>query len=616
MLLGRLVSSLWSTPVTQPPTGPQHQDMTVEVGAAARLSGAEGDEEECPITSCKRRGPDDGTTSAKRQRLPSATDGKGSCTDFQRQQDQRQQSALARQGTPDVPGLGEEQQQQQQQQQEPQPQHVPPQAQAQAQPQLPPPQRHASADDGAGKARSPLGHILTPVYYLLQQGSQHIAQHFGGTPGGGAQHPQHGQQAPEEQQHRQGSAGAAVAAAPAGPAQQEQQQQQEQQAQRAANGGCATSTTSTVTTGSVLNPEASDSVAGGGAPGAYGARPGGGAADSGCDSDAEGAGDPACAGAAVAAAPPPADADDDDDEEWFDPLLFISRLPPAAPPGAARPGALLPRRTRACKAKTLVLDLDETLVHSTLDGAPGSEGAHFHFPVHFNGAEHQVHVRMRPHMRDFLEHAAELFEVVVFTASQKVYAEKLLNILDPTRRLVRHRIYRDSCVFVEGNYLKDLSGLGRDLAHTAIVDNSPQAFGFQVDNGIPIESWYDDDGDTELLALLPLLRRLAGADDVRPVLRERFRLRERVEGAAAVWRSRVEQEALAAAAWRQQQGLGAAQQRLPAMLPPPPQAQVAAQHQQLPQQQAQQPGSGMMQQALPVRQSRLVAAAAAAMQPN
>ena len=56
-----------------------------------------------------------------------------------------------------------------------------------------------------------------------------------------------------------------------------------------------------------------------------------------------------------------------------------------------------------------------------------------------------------------MEHVGKRWEVVIFTASQRVYAEQLLNILDPGQKHIRHRIFRDSCVYVDGNYLKDLS---------------------------------------------------------------------------------------------------------------------------------------------------------------
>ncbi|CAM6104594.1 unnamed protein product [Calypogeia fissa] len=221
--------------------------------------------------------------------------------------------------------------------------------------------------------------------------------------------------------------------------------------------------------------------------------------------------------------------EEDDEFEDIDPYLFIKRLPSLSEVVSPSRPLLLPRQTRRSPPITLVLDLDETLVHSTLELC---DDADFSFPVNFDYQEHMVYVRRRPHLQDFMERVAQLFEIIVFTASQSVYAEQLLNVLDPKRKLIRHRIFRDSCVFVRGNYLKDLTILGRDLSKVAIIDNSPQAYGFQVDNGIPIESWFDDRTDSALATLLPFLETLVGVDDVRPIIAKRFNLRGKIAAAA------------------------------------------------------------------------------------
>ena len=172
----------------------------------------------------------------------------------------------------------------------------------------------------------------------------------------------------------------------------------------------------------------------------------------------------------------------------------------------------------------LLLDLDETLVHASTHRPHGPNGR---FDVQFDvdmGANQPpvpVWVAIRPFAREFLFDVSSYFEVAVFTASIKNYADKVVEALDPQGRFVHHRLYRDHCSDVDGTFVKDLALLGRPLHRVAILDNSPHAYLFHPENSIPILSWFDDPADRELQKVTPMLiQRLAKADEVYDVLND------------------------------------------------------------------------------------------------
>ncbi|NXA56937.1 CTL2B protein, partial [Nothocercus julius] len=94
---------------------------------------------------------------------------------------------------------------------------------------------------------------------------------------------------------------------------------------------------------------------------------------------------------------------------------------------------------------------------------------------------------------------------LVFTTAKREFAEKVLEVLDPGRRLIRRCLSQRDCLCARGCYWKDLALLRRDLARTVALDHAVQGLSSQAANWIPVPSWQGDPGDEELLHLLPLL---------------------------------------------------------------------------------------------------------------
>ena len=171
---------------------------------------------------------------------------------------------------------------------------------------------------------------------------------------------------------------------------------------------------------------------------------------------------------------------------------------------------LLPKQTS--EKKTLVLDLDETLVHSQFQ--PFDIPSDIILKIELENEFHDIHVMVRPGVSEFLKNMGKIYEIVIFTASVSKYADPLLDILDKEKNC-KFRLFREHCTPINTCYVKELKKLGRELKNIIIVDNSPMSYALNPENGIPINTWFEDKSDRELYNISSILEFLSFVPDVR-----------------------------------------------------------------------------------------------------
>ena len=173
---------------------------------------------------------------------------------------------------------------------------------------------------------------------------------------------------------------------------------------------------------------------------------------------------------------------------------------------------------RKTKKKYLILDLDETLVHSSFKPFNINNcliDPDIFLNINYNSKLYEVFVLMRPFVNEFLKEMNKLYHIIIFTASIQEYADPLLDQID-TEKVIKNRLFReDCCLNDDRKYVKDLKVIKHNLGNVILVDNNPVSYSYNKSNGIPIKTWHFDKTDKELLKLIPLLSFLSGVNDVR-----------------------------------------------------------------------------------------------------
>lgn len=165
--------------------------------------------------------------------------------------------------------------------------------------------------------------------------------------------------------------------------------------------------------------------------------------------------------------------------------------------------------------KTLVLDLDETLVH-TSSFPPHEDVKALKFP------DCDEWTFLRPKVEDFLDTVSMMFETFIFTAGTKEYADPIINKVCPQVDQL-HRFYRDSCNISRftGKCKKNLKKFGKPMSQVIMIDDNKNMKKVFPQNTIYIERWNGMPSDNVLMeTIMPILVRCEKAEDVRTVIKE------------------------------------------------------------------------------------------------
>ncbi|KJZ75469.1 Mitochondrial import inner membrane translocase subunit TIM50 [Hirsutella minnesotensis 3608] len=151
---------------------------------------------------------------------------------------------------------------------------------------------------------------------------------------------------------------------------------------------------------------------------------------------------------------------------------------------------------------TLCLSLDDLLIHSEWT------------------REHGWRIAKRPGMDYFIRYLSQYYELVLFTTQPFAYGEGVVRKLDPFR-FIMWPLYREATKFEDGEIVKDLSYLNRDLSKVIILDTNSTHVRKQPENAIILDPWKGDSSDKGLVGLIPFLEYIHTMQysDVRKVIK-------------------------------------------------------------------------------------------------